>query len=97
MARRVHNQPPRDDYVVYPELGLATHRTDHLDGSATFAVQVAAHGCEGLHLTTGLTITRTGAVFTLNDPDRSCEHPDLASALAAVADHLPRMSTASAA
>lgn len=66
--RRVYNQPPRDDYLTNERLGLATMRTDHLDGSATFDVLEAPDGLRGLYLDTGATIVRAGGRFTLTGP-----------------------------
>jgi hypothetical protein len=65
-SRRVYDQPTRDDYVVHPGLGLSSVRTDHADGSATFAVMVVVPGYRGLSLDTGDTITRVGGSFHLN-------------------------------
>ena len=65
-TRRVYDQLPRDDYVVHPGLGLSSVRTDHADGSSTFAVMVLAPGFRGLSLDTGDTITQVGGSFHLN-------------------------------
>ena len=90
--RRLHNQPARDDYIVHPDLGLATVRTDNPNGTSTFRIQVAVDGYQGLHLDTGTAITRTGSRFAVNLPGPHPVHPSLESALAAAAPrttHLP--------
>ena len=90
--RHIHNQPARDDYVEHPDLGVATVRTDHPNGTSTFRIQVAVDGYRGLHLDTGTAITQTGSRFSVNLPGPHPIHPSLQAALAAAAPrpiHLP--------
>lgn len=93
--RRVHNQPPRDDFIVHPELGVATVRTDHPDGTQVFGVQVAVPELRGLHLATGVTVTAAGGVFTTSTVPGT--FPDLLAALTAVTHDLPAAPVATAA
>lgn len=94
--RRVHNQPPRDDFAVHEDLGAATVRTDHPDGTATFAVQVSVPGHPGLHLNTGRTITRaTDGTYTSSAA--AGVFADLGDALTAVTKTLPDLTEPSAA
>ena len=84
--RRVHDQAPRDDFTVHEDLGVATVRTDHPDGTATYSVQVAVPGYRGLHLTTGVTVTAREGTFTVSTADGS--FPDLVAALTVAARNL---------
>lgn len=95
--RRWHNQPPRDDFVIHDELGVATLRTDHNDGTATYTVHDAVAGHLGLYLATEQAIVRHGGVFELHTPTGTSRHDDLASAVEAAADHLHRVLDAIAA
>lgn len=93
--RRVHTQPPRDDFIVHEGLGVASVRTDDPDGIQVFAVQVAAPGLRGLHLATDVTVTAAGGVFTTSTVPGT--FPDLVSALTAVTHDLSDAPAATAA
>lgn len=79
MARRWHNQPPRDDFIVHPGLGVATVRQDHPDGTATFHVQEPVEGHPGLYLETPRRVTRTPGGFVTD----GTTHPTLTAAIKA--------------
>lgn len=84
-TRRRYDQPARDDYVVFERLGVATVRTDHADGSATYAVLAAEPDYPGLHLATSLRVDAAAGVFTLRSPAGTSTHVDLVTALGAAA------------
>lgn len=77
----MHDQPLRDDYLVHRGLGLATVRTDHVDGTASYSVLVAVPECRGLYLDTGDTITQADSSFVLNSHGPTPVCPTLDAAL----------------